>query len=311
MITEQMIATSWVEPQKAMLIKLDASVSERANESGSCLCLCSDCVTVLPVFGGGSNDFENDETMLLFRKSGPAAVGNMVLYKDGEQVDILDGTAGLGTYYPLGTWSPQTNYYGYRLDWDTVAATFGYGDYHVIANQTFLGQDADKRSDTYRLMPYSRQRADGTTRFTGVQSGYIERNNWDFTGMDLEFQLRLPGIFWQPQPEFITDNYLDSDRTIKQVQDQIAVKWTFESEFLTRETWWFLIDVFLLCNTITVVDYNTCNPDSYQQLGGLRAFRQVVLDSFQESKDLQKRPNRMLSLLFAERTQNRIKRNFR
>ena len=119
-----------------------------------------------------------------------------------------------------------------------------------------------KWSDIYNLLEFSDSRADQTFVMRTLMNGKIKRSAFDFTGINWENWIRLPGYFGFRTPEFITEEYLTNNYEEEQIQDEIRDEYTLWIEKLLDAS---VSEEFiyhnLLANEIFITDYNLCNTD--------------------------------------------------
>jgi hypothetical protein len=93
--------------------------------------ICCDC---LGVFGGGSEDYQNDKSTFFYRRSQASDTITLKLKKDGTEVaTITDNT--YGTLYDFGTWTtdPQKNllYQAKSLSYKSIVIIEQMERYHL------------------------------------------------------------------------------------------------------------------------------------------------------------------------------------
>lgn len=272
-----------------------------------CDCACKDCLTTYNVFAEiGSNDpKKNDKREFLFRVLDVSDTAVLKLFKDGAEVATLDDDT-YGTFFDLGTLGTgdQLFYIGYLLEWQDVLAAFGIGNYYVKAELTVLGSPVDSFSQIYTLMPYDPDVVDQTVKIASIQNGNIESSSFDYTGLNWYQEIRIKGIFWNKQPNMITDTYLTTNRTVTQIQDEIKYTYELETQFLTDDISDYLIANKILANEIYITDYNQCNTAEYCDIP-------VVVEEISETTEISLFRGRSHTILFTDRVQNIRKRNFK
>ena len=300
-----MITTTFSNTRPAsmglMAVKQETTMVKPLEESfiDYCRCLCA-CPVVLRVFAHDSgNEFKNDKTAFLQRKTIATDTVVFKLYKDGVFLDNLDST--YGDFYDFGDLAdPYLN--GCLLHWDEVYDLHGYGVYQIITSLTSIGTAIDIESDYFELCESTDDRADGTVRIETYQNGYI-LSGTDYTGLNWYQQHRLPGWFGDKKPTFETDNYLKGDREISQIQDSIRNVYTLETELLPESLLNWITYDGLLSNRILITDYNLCTFERYQKL-------EVYPESIDDFSTFRRTPNGLGRFKFTDKKQNILKRNF-
>jgi hypothetical protein len=305
-----------IDPEElsAMECQLEACVVERPTTRGVCDCRCSEqCVFKLPVFADTSgNARNNDNSDFLFKLLSSFDTGALELwkYENGTPVkkDDLDNTNTYGTFYDLGTWTQYPNqelYFGYFLEWLKVFNAFGAGQYFVRAELTILAVSQTIDSDIFVLNQFDHNLADETIKIKTVQNGQVRRSAFDFTGMNWQQEIRLPGFFGFRTPELKTDRYLDEDYVTKQVQDEIVDTYTMEiNKFMNGSVCEDFIYSRMLANEIYVTDYNRCTTEEITDL-------HVVLEEFSDVYEYRYHSGRAYEMKFTEAAKDRFKRNFK
>lgn len=250
--------------------KIDSCTVQGIEDTDFCDCECNHgCTLKLPVFAkAAGTDYENDRRFFSWRVLSQGDTASMELYKlvgnTWELQTILNNNA-YGFYYPLGTWTlypGQELQFGYELDWESVLINFGHGEYRVKADMSVLGQPVVKWSDIYYLLEFSEQRADQTFVMRTIMNGKIRRSPFDWTGLEREQWIRLPGYFGFRTPTFITEEYLLNNYKEEQIQDEIRDEYTLWIErLLDASVSEEFIYHSLLANEIFFTDYNLCNTD--------------------------------------------------
>lgn len=209
------------------------------------------------VFGGDANeDYQNDQTSVIFRKQ--IATDTIVwnLKKDGVTVAILNTNA-LGTYYP--TFDNQPEQLGFLLDFQKVLVAHGSGVYQIESVINQLGQDTTKLSRKFQLLPFTEEAADGTVKIETFQNGNIRNIGVDYTGINWKQSVRIKGKFGDKQPLLEINNYVDSSYKKQQIVTVVNTEWTLETNLLTNGVSDELIYDNLTGNDIFITDYNLLN----------------------------------------------------
>lgn len=261
-------------------------------------CDCEDFFTELALVKDGGDDHENDYVSFLFKLVRSSDSIGVELFKgcDNKVDDINDDT--FGQFYSVFQ-SNETFLSGFRIDWLKVQQTHGYGKYYIKVTLSILGQESTIETHEFEVKEYSDLLADGTVKIETIQNGKII-NGLDFTGIDWVNSIRVPGFFGKKEYEFETDNYIDSNRTIKQIQDKTyrtyslvmnsAMNWA--NNIFERE---------ILANNIFLTDYNLENYEVYRKV-------EVYPDSIE--KQDHKITRKDYEIKFREKSEGRIKRNY-
>lgn len=256
------------------------------------------CKAILPAFSGDT-DLTNDKKDFLYARITPADTIVMKLYKEGVLKATLTNDT-YGTFYDFGDLT-NGNLKGYLLDWGLVHTAFGSGDYQLITTLTVFSNAITIESSYFRLMPYNEQAANRTVRIESYQNGLIE-SGMDFTGCNWYGQVRVRGHFGNKQPDFVTDNYLSSDRERKQIQDSITNTYTLEILGMSYDEKETFIYQTLLANRLFLTDYSIPNDDKYRK-------KEVYPDSIEKLTYNKDRPGSHSVIKIRDKKENIIKRN--
>jgi hypothetical protein len=264
------------------------------------------CPDVLKVFSGKNpkNIYENDFTSFLVSAS--VYDVQFVLFKDCEEVAILNNDE-LGEFYAKGYWKQadgftftQSNYTGFKIDWNIVFNSFGYG-YYTIETQFTFGETSafDFCSCKFLLQEYSKEKADKTIKIRTIQNGTI-LDSFDYLGMDWEQSWRLDGFFGYPQDKLESDNYLNSNRDLLQIQDKLFKEYTLQTDFIA-DCYKYIFDDILLSNTIFIDDFNIKNAFNLKNVDVIPT--ESNSEYFIESTETYK------EITFESRSRKKVKRN--
>lgn len=154
---------------------------------------------------------------------------------------------------------------GINVLWYKVAFNLGFGDYTIKTSQTDFGNTVTKTSHTFKVVPYSAQRANGTIKIevahVGVTmngdnwTGLIENSENVFTNM-----IRVNGRFTLTDPDIETESIVDGIRKTRPVQTKITDTYNISIERLPFGLGIGLIHDDIIMNWI-VTDYNVFNED--------------------------------------------------
>lgn len=263
------------------------------------------CPDVLKVFADDTGNYLQNDFSSFLSKSVLLDV-TWSLDKDCEKIaDLNDDT--LGTYYAKGYWSiangftsQQANYSGFVLDWSKVLSVHGIGNYRVtitfsLGDTTIL----ELCSCNFLLQVYSDVKADKTIRIRTLQNGHI-LDTFDYTGMNWEQSWRMSGFFGYPQDKLEVDNYLDKNRNITQIQDQLFKEYTLQTDFIA-ECFKGIFNDILLSNEIFIDDYNLKNAYLLQNID--------VIPTQSDSNYFIESTKTFKEITFEDRDRRKIKRN--
>lgn len=310
------IGNSEPEQLHAMACKIESCTFDGIDALEFCDCSCNQgCQIKLPVFAKpGGTDYQNDKSSFLFRVLTATDSAAIKLFKkeNNQWIEKVDLTASptYGTPYPFGTWTTypgQELYIGYQLNWSSVYTNFGHGEYYVVGELTVLGDSIEQRSDIFELLEYSDDRADGTFVIHNIQNGNIKRSPFDWTGMEWNQWLRLPGYFGFRRPTFITEEHLTNEYEEEQIQDEIRDEYTLEiNEFLNGELAEELIYRRLLANKLFITDYNQCNTFRNKFINF-----PVKPSSIEDPFEDRYRAGILYEIKFTDRFKDNFKRNYK
>lgn len=280
------------------------AINSLSSCAGSCLCdSCSidNLVLAESVF---TSDIKNDKSKFFGVSLANSGAVNFWLQKNS--IDLIQITdSSFGQLLPSGTYLQQLKLSTLFLEWQKVLQSYGEGLYSVRVETNILGGGTvSEYSSNYDLKIYANTRAEGSTRFTWFQNGRILDNEIDFTGLNIEQQIRLKGnIGYNNNPEFITDEHETSAHKFEQVQDQVLFNYTFESEPLSYTNSTILLKDLILGNKIIVTSYNFFNHWVLTE-------KEIKATGIEEVKDFIFNKCAVIKIQFGERQRNTIKRNY-
>lgn len=235
-------------------------------ENAVCVCKCNYREPVFSEAGSIVDWNKNDKTALLFKKAIAADTITIKLYKDLIPYTITDDT--YGTYY-AGTLTGQNKYWGFVADWNKIYNTLGAGRYYFEIISVIIGATTTIETIEYWLQPYSDLQANNTIRIETYNTGTILSSPFDYTGIlpDGWYQsFRIKGKLLPKIPKLITDNYIDQDNNIIQINDKITNDYELDLNLIPASIADQLIYDNLLANKILVSDYNIYNEDVKRQI---------------------------------------------
>jgi len=257
----------------------------------------------------GNEEYKNDKSSFLYELVDSAGTIEFKLFKDGKQITtIIDNT--LGTYYGVGSLpSTATTDHslksGFICEWEKVYNTYGAGQYYFEIVVTNFTRPYTVTTQKYRLRLFSVSTADKTTVFKSIQNGYIQ-GGMDYTGLDWEYQFRIPGKLLYDTPEFEKTTYLNSAREERQIQSQIIRTYQFSCDFIPAILSDGIINDYILGNELLVTDFNIWNASTltYSEIS-------LVPEGIEEAEYYERSRNGNFIFSFKERQQNKLKRNFK
>lgn len=267
-------------------------------------CGCENCVFVYPVFAEPvyTNELHNDKTHFYGRSFViTGADVDWFLEKDGvELFQITDST--YGTLINCGGYASDSRLSTLYIDWRSVLNSQGEGCYR-IRYEIQVGGTVSFYSEKYHLQKWYENYAEGTVRFKWKQNGKILDKFVDFTGLNFEQMVRLPGRFGMNKPTIEIDEIEQSNHSFIQIRDKVINEWGFESELLSEHALKLLMYDIALANSIEVTDYNFF--DTWTIVN-----KKVKVTSIEEPLYLQFNKCASLIMRFADITRATIKRNF-
>jgi len=271
-------------------------------------CLYEEIAVVNP----GGITRENDTTSFLFTKLGPTDTIVFKIFKgEALKATIVDNTFGefFGAGFTIADNPDAADYVGFIVDWSLVFTAFGAGVYTVRADTVIVGDAKTVRSHNYRVVQYSDGVADGTIRIKTIQNGNILSNPLNYTGLQWEQNIRIEGILFDKEPKLNVDNYIDGDRRLQQIQDQIINNFTIETRLLPADVSSKIIYDLFLSNRILVTDYNILNEDV---INFEKTYNEIELypEEIEKPTHFSKITTRLYVWKFVDKLQNTLKRNF-
>ena len=244
--------------QSIKLLGKSIPVIPPPDNNDICICYFIKCQYVENVFRSADGlEYKNDKSEFLFRRLIASDTVSMVLEKSGNEVTTLtDNTYGEFIDGFDEATAEQDLYKGYVIDWNLVYLAFGSGNYNLKVSLNILGNSSEYTSRQFLLMPYSDLAADGTVKIRSVQNGNIIGNNFDFTGLNWNQYLRIPGRFGNPTPEYETDRYQDSQYNLKQIKDNMSRIWSLNTGLINWEVANKLVYNKVMANEIYITDYS-------------------------------------------------------
>lgn len=233
------------------------TVKPPTEENEICICDYIACNYKENVFYSADGaDYKNDKSDFLFRRIISSDSITLYLVKNGVETELTDDTYGeLFDGFSEGT-EDQQKYYGYAIDWNKVGDTLGVGIYTLKAELSILGTDTEYISREFELNVYSDIAADGTVKIESVQNGNIIGSDFDFTDLEWNQYLRVPGRFGNPTPQYETSRYLDQNYNFKQIKDKMTRVWDLNTGLINWEVAEKLVYNKVMANEIYITDYS-------------------------------------------------------
>jgi len=286
------------------LLSPSLQVIKVENVNDICICDFITCDYRERVFADpATTDFwKNDKNEFLFKRFIVADTVVMELFKDEVFVTTLNNNA-LGKFFNGFTGSAEQQLYvGYLLDWRLVEAAHGVGSYQVRTQLTIIGDVTDVQSRVFELMRYSDIAAHKTVRIESTQNGNIIGSEFDFSGLNWQQSVRIPGTFGNPTPSLETDNYTTSTHQVRQITSKMSTQWFIKTRKINYEVAFQLVYNKLLANEILITDYNILAESIWR--------RQSVFPSEIEKPELSGNPNKIYNITFTDNEDIYKKRNF-
>ena len=196
---------------------INLSIPDSQPTVETCLCKfrCEWEELVFHTLEGGEDEIRS----VLIELVDSAGTFEFRLFKSGSEIATLDNND-LGEFFDLGDIEDHPLKAGYQLDFEKVFTAHGSGLYYVEVDITNFSRQVIERTQSYRLSPFSEASAHGTVKLETTHDGNIQ-GGFDYTGMEWYKAVRLKGGVTQKAPSFEESSYLDSQRIIQNIQNQI------------------------------------------------------------------------------------------
>lgn len=252
-----------------------------------------------------SSDFKNDYSAFYHQRQLPNETVNFVLkhFETDTEFDINNGTYGL--YFGFGFFDENIDLKGCLIQWKKVLEEIGEGNFQIIKRVSIAGVEVEFPSLVFTLRQYTTKLADKTTRIDVVMNGRLQKTGVDFTGLGWKHSLRVPGFFGRREPQFEEDNIVNRQFEKRQISMKQTNEFKFQTNLIPSCVTNEIIDFMLFSNDIYFNDYNL-NNHSYDFV------KFGVKFSGNEGTDYNsQRRKARLNLVFNDKFDNNIKRNFR
>lgn len=236
------------------------------EENSVCVCKCNYREFVFSEVGAITDWNKNDKTTLLFKKAIAGDSITIKLYKDTTPYTIVDNT--YGDYY-AGTLTTQPLYWGFVADWNKIYNSLGPGTYYFEITTVIIGTTTVTESIEYYLQPYSDFQANGTVRIETYNTGNIISSQFNYESLltgGWYQSVRIKGKLLPKIPKITTDNYINQNNEIIQIQDKITNEYELELSLIPSVIADTLIYDNMLANKILISDYNIYNEDVKRQV---------------------------------------------
>lgn len=198
-----------------------------------------------------------DITPILANVLDPLGTIEFFLVDGDNEIALNDNT--YGEFFPLGFNTDNPTKSGYRLDWNLVFTNNGAGLYRIKTVVTNFSAPEEILSYKYRLIQYTEENAHGTVLITTIHNGFVV-GGLDYTGLNWENRIRVEGELKDYQPITENTNFLNTDRSIRQIQQSVISEYDLLVRSVPQEVFLPLFNDRLLANTILINDYNLFNP---------------------------------------------------
>lgn len=246
-------------------------------EEDFCTCI-KQCIPALPMFTDevGTDDFKND-WYRLFQNSITGGSHTVVMYVNGEAINVTDSTYGLLIN--------GITFYGYQFNAYAIYQLHNYPEvYFVMNNFDSLGNLVKTTtSPTFQIKRYTDRAANGTVVIESFQNGQLRHGNnysdlrYDAGAFNSKLpnwhqRIRLPGkLKWAGAPVQLSGVVVnDSVHSRLQSLDTMDLEYDLELYLLGSVQANPVIFDFMFGNKVLVTDYNVYNYESYVKVSLLR-----------------------------------------
>lgn len=269
-------------------------------------CECESCSYENEVFAETTftSDLKNDKRKFFGLALNDSGTCKFFLQKCGvELTEITDSS--FGELILPGGYADNLKLATLYLEFDKVLQAYGEGVYQIrVETAALSGPDVSTLSQQYNLQIYTNTRAEGSVRFTWIQNGQILDNAINFTGLEMEQQVRLKGnIGFSNDAQLVIDEHETSSHVFEQIQDQVLFNYTFESEPISFFNSTELLKDLILGDSIKVTSYNFFNHWVLTE-------KEVKASEIAETKSFPYNKCAVIKINFAEKQRNTIKRNY-
>lgn len=266
----QMNLTRWSVATASDVVSLPEQLPEKD------VCLCDFSITPCSYYELAFADLNaiNDEYRNDYRKfilnplTDTSTFSFSIKGDDGVETVIYSSTVNTGLLYATileqGSNDDRPLQVGINIYWAKIAASLGYSDYTVITKQTDFGNEIERVSHKFRVVPYNDVRANGTIKIEVDNKG-VTMNGNDWTGLNtFTNMIRVKGSLTLTDPEIEIESVLDANRETIPIQTTITDNYSININHLTFGLSYNLINESAVMNWI-VTDYNLFNEDNIKK----------------------------------------------
>jgi len=221
-----------------------------------------------------SDPLRNDTSSFLFDRDLPADDWSFTLEKYSAAwlpMDSLNSSSIYCSFYDWAKYNTTKEFKGINVIWQMVLTDFGEGFYRIKAERSGLGTTV-WYSEMYCLKTYTDANADGSVRFdwylNGTQSGVNNRKiRVDYGNINWFDSIRVRGMFGFQTDELELTEVKYETGYLKNIKDQVIVKYLFKSGLLNYRTHETLRYNAFLSEKLKATDYCLLNDNpEYQNI---------------------------------------------
>lgn len=288
---------------------INISIPETQPTIDFCYCEFECEYEELKLVNPGGAEFENDKSDFIEEVVDPSGgTITFIILKDGiQKAVIVDNTYGTFTAlgaFPSGPLTDQSLKSGFQVEWEKVFNAFGIGKYTIKTEIINFTRLITKETWVYDVKLYSVRAANYTFVFKSIQNGYIQ-GGLDYTGLEWEYEYRIPGKLIEETPESIKTTFQTSDYVENQIQSQIIRAYKLHFEMIPSALTDLLLDDNLTGNTLLIRDYNIWNH------GLTYIEKELVIEGVDALETFPQSQLANLSIDMRNKKQDKIKRNFK
>lgn len=252
----------WLCTTQATVITLPEEVAD--VDFCTCLFVCDYIEDAYVLSTNEDDTYRNDyrRVLVTLRDSSSTYLFQLV-DSSGTTYDLIDNT--YGELFDLGFNTVQPLKASYRIDWFKVFENIGYGNYTIKVSQTDFGTTVIAETHIFRVIEFSELISNNSTKIETVQRGTI-LNGEDFGGMDYRNMVRLKGSFGGIDPQYELNRLVDSNRKDIDVQTDVFLQYTLNTELIPSSIGNKLIKEDVLTDEIFISNYNVFAYEQYRRL---------------------------------------------
>lgn len=265
-----------------------------------------ECCYIHNVFADSSStsDFRNDYSSFYHQIQISSETVQFILVDVSTNTETTLNDTTYGTFYAVGSFTENTAFTGFNLEWKKVLSALGEGSYKVITRITRAGILREISSIIYTLKQFSERLVDHTTRIDIVMNGRLEKNGVDFSGLGWKDSIRVPGFFGRREFQFEEDNIIRRDYENRQITMRQSNEYKFQTNLVPSCVTNQIVDFMLYANDIFFNDYNL-NNHSYDFVKF-----PVKVSNNDGTTYAHTTRKAMLNMTFTDKFENNLKRNF-